>query len=78
MTERASQYDLDYMRRLGEFKAWSKREALGSHRALPLDERLEAGLRLARRGAYFRPPRRDDEDLGAFFERAKRLGLYRG
>jgi hypothetical protein len=75
--ERASAYDRDYMRRLGEFKAWSKREALARHRALTINERVEQGLKLARRGPYFAAPRRDAEDLAAFFEQAKQRGLYR-
>lgn len=75
--ERASAYDLDYMRRLGEFKAWSKREALARHRALTINERIEQGIDLARRGPYFVAPRCDAEDLAAFFNRAKQLGLYR-
>jgi hypothetical protein len=76
MTARVSAADQDYMRRLGEFKAWSKREALARHLELSINERIEAGFQLTRRGPYFTAPRHDDEDLAAFFERAKRLGLY--
>lgn len=74
--ERASAYDRDYMRRLGEFMARSKREALARHRAVTINERIEQGVQLTRRGPYFATPRRETEDLAAFFERAKQLGLY--
>ena len=76
MTERASDADMDYMRRLGEFKAQSKRDALAEHRALTVRERIQRGIEFARR----RPPlteRRKEDDLAAFFERARQLGLYK-
>jgi hypothetical protein len=76
MTERASAADMAYMRRLGDFKAQSKRDALEEHRALSVTERIQRGIEFARR----RPPlteRRNDDDLPAFFERARQLGPYK-
>ncbi|MGE3075443.1 MAG: hypothetical protein AB7N24_16930 [Dehalococcoidia bacterium] len=78
MAGKVSAADKDYMRRLGEFKEAANREALERHRALTVNERLEASLRLTRRGPYFSPAHEDNEDLAAFFARAKRLGLYKG
>lgn len=65
------------MRRLGAFKAAEKAEALAEHLALPVNERLNRGVMLSKRERVDRRVLRDPEDLAAFFERARRLGLYR-
>lgn len=75
MTERASHYDLDYMRRLGEFKAWSKREALEEHLSLTFNERLIRSERLTKRDPERDAPRAQQDDPEAFFRRARELGI---
>lgn len=80
MTQRASEYDRDYMRRWGEFKAASHRDVLEAHLAGSINERLVASEQLAKRdgGRNISRALQDDEDLAAFFDRAKRLALYQG
>jgi hypothetical protein len=71
----ASERDRAYMRRLGEYKASSHREALESHLALSLEERLERSWQLYE---LFREEAResaDDDGALRFFARARSLGL---
>lgn len=69
--------DREHMRKLGEAKAQSHRDALAEHLALSLGERLERSWRLY---LAFRdpnaPPR--DDDPTPFYDRARRLGMYQG
>lgn len=74
---RVTERDRDYMRRLGEWKAESHREQLASHLAKSGRQRLIAGLRLMLEGPLF-PRQQDDEGPSEFYDRARRLGLYRG
>lgn len=75
--ERVSDRDKEYMRRLGLFMAAVKADELADHRALPMNERIERGLQLARQRTPAPHPPRDEKDLGAFFRLAKQRGLYR-
>jgi hypothetical protein len=68
--------DRDYMRRLGEYKAASHREALEQHLALSLEERLQRSWEFSE---LCRDPSSEVE-LGdgalELYARARRLGLY--
>jgi len=75
MTARVSAKDTDYMRRLGEFKAWSKRESLAEHRALTVNERLVRSEQLSKRDGGRDAGRAQQDDLAAFFRKARALGL---
>ena len=74
--QKASQRDRDYMRRLGEYQDEAIAEWRAAWRALPLHIRLQHSA--ARRFGMPVSPRRDPEEPGRFYERARRLGLYRG
>jgi hypothetical protein len=72
-----SRRDREHMRRIGEAKAASHAEAAQRHRALPLEERLRRSLELwLARGDRARGAGRDD-DPSPFYDRARRLGLYK-
>ena len=76
--ERASVHDREYMRRLGRWKHESHAEAQREHLALPLAERLLASLTW---GIAELPEWRwshNGPGPAELYERAKRLGLYRG
>lgn len=64
-----------YLERLGSYKRESHEAAHAAHLALPPAARLERSLALMRRGPGVARPRVDDPS--PFFERARRLGLYR-
>lgn len=70
-----SDREREHLRRLGELKASSHAEATAAHLALPLEERLARSVALMRRFLASAPPRQDDPS--PFYERARRLGLYR-
>ncbi len=70
-----SERDRDYMRRLGELKARAHADALAAHLALPLAERLAKSVALMNRFLSTTGPRHDDPS--PFYDRARRLGLYR-
>jgi hypothetical protein len=66
------------MRRLGRYKAESHRSATEEHLRLTPNERLIRSFGWAR--ANYGLPNwslRDDDDLDAIYESAKRLGCYR-
>ena len=71
----ASQGDRDYLRRLGEYKAEQHGAALAAHLALSPTERLARSVALMRRWWSAARPRQDDPT--PFYDRARRLGLYR-
>jgi hypothetical protein len=71
----SSERDREYLRRLGGYKADAHRAAQASHLALPLEERLARSVALMRRFAGAARGRTDDPS--PFYERARRLGLYR-
>jgi hypothetical protein len=73
--KKASERDKDYMRRLGEYQDEANAAWRAEWRAKPLHERLE----LSARSRFGKPvsARRDPEEPEQFYERARRLGLYR-
>ncbi len=75
ITEAGRQRDLAYLRRLGQYENEARADALKEWLALPLGERLRRNA-LYHTGD-FGSPRREPEEPERFYERAKRLGLYR-
>lgn len=75
--ERASEHDREYFRRLGRWKAELRADDLKAHLALPPKERQRRSEELARRSRGWAKTPRVDNVPDSFFERAKRLGLYR-
>jgi hypothetical protein len=65
------------MRRIAAYKAESHAEATARHRALPLGERLQRSWALYLAGRGEAQPADRDDDPTPFYERARRLGLYR-
>jgi hypothetical protein len=65
----------EHFRRLGEEKARSHAAAAAEHLALSMDERLARSLVLMRQFLRSAQPR--DDDPSPFYDRARRLGLYR-
>ena len=63
------------MRRLGAFKAASHRDVLNAHLALSLNERLVSSEKLAKRDGGRNINRAQQDDLAAFFRRARELGF---
>jgi hypothetical protein len=74
-TAPVSEQERDYMQRLGEFQAQGHADALAAHLALPRSERLARSFALMRQFLTSARPRNDDPT--PFYERARRLGLYR-
>ncbi len=73
--ERASPYDQDYMRRLGEFMAAAHADELARHLRLTVNERLVESERLSKRDPDHDAHRAQQDDLAAFFRRARELGI---
>ena len=67
--------DLDYMRRLGEFMAEVHADELAEHRRLTVTGRLLRSERLSKRDGGRDASRAQQDDLAAFFRRARELGL---
>ena len=70
-----SERERDHLRRLGSYKAESHGAALSAHLALSPAERLARSVALMRR--FFSTTARGHDDPSPFFDRARRLGLYR-
>ena len=75
MTESVSEHDPDYVRRFAELKAAGYRDSLAAHLALSVNDRLVASERLAKREGPREIRPGEEEDLAAFFRRARELGL---
>jgi hypothetical protein len=74
----ASERDREYMRRWGEWKRESHEQARARHLALPMSERLVISAYITRQNQHLSTwALRDDDRPELFYERAKRLGLYR-
>lgn len=73
----ASEKDREYFRRLGEWERENQEMRLREHLALPLEKRIRASWQFCRQ--VIRSVKKDprDDNPGAFYEQAKRLGLYR-
>jgi hypothetical protein len=72
-----SERDREVMRRIGEAKAVSHREAAARHRALPVADRLGRSWALYVAGRASRTAKPREDDPTPFYDRARRLGLYR-
>lgn len=70
-----SDRDREYLRRLGELQDEEHAAAVEAHLALSLDERLARSVSLMQRFLGSVSPSADDPT--PFYERARRLGLYR-
>lgn len=73
-----SDWDREYMKRLGRYKEQTHAEALAEHLRRGGRERTEAALAAMLRGAAFASRLPDDDDPSQFYARARELGLYRG
>ena len=67
----------EYMRRIGEYKEASHREATEQHRALSIGERLARSWALYLAFRSTASTDRRDDDPSRFYACARRLGLYR-
>jgi len=76
---KVTEREREYMRRLGRIHEEIAADELRAHLAKSPYQRLAAAFGPMARGPYFEPifPLEAD-DPAAFYERAKRLGLYRG
>jgi hypothetical protein len=72
-----SEWDREYMRRLGRYKADSHREALEAHLARSGRERLEVAFAMMLAGPAFPGMMAREDDPTPLYDRARRLGLYR-
>jgi hypothetical protein len=75
MESRVSDQDADYMRRLGAFKSEANAASLAEHLSLTVNERLVRSERLSKRNGGRDAARARQDDLAAFFRRARDLGL---
>jgi hypothetical protein len=73
----ASEHDREHFRKIGRWKAESHREAFERHMALSLEERLVFSLGWTLRELPGSKWGRDEDDPSRFYDRARRLGLYR-
>jgi hypothetical protein len=67
----------DHLRRIGEYKAASHREAEARHLALSLSERLARSWQLYLEGRSEAALDGRDDDPSPFYEKARARGLYR-
>lgn len=74
---KASDREREYMRRIGEYKEASHREATERHLALPIGERLARSWALYLAFRSTASSDRRDDDPSPFYARARDLGLYR-
>ena len=73
-----SDWDREYFRRIGEFERQNAEDELRRHLARSLGERLRVSLEISRQWSkHLKHNSREDDDPGAFYERARELGLYR-
>ena len=71
-----SDWDREYMRRIGRYKHESHEDAIRRHSELPGGERLTRSIEAMFWSVRFRPPV-DRDDPSPLYERARKLGLYR-
>ena len=74
---RVSDKDKKYFERIGAAKAESHAEAARTHLARTLDERLARSWELYFANRDVVRDRERDDDPSPFYERARKLGLYR-
>jgi len=73
----AGERERDHLRRIGNYKAESHREAEARHLALSLSKRLERSWQLYLEGRSAAALDRRDDDPSPFYDKARALGLYR-
>jgi hypothetical protein len=73
---KVSDREREYMRRIGEYKEASHRDATERHLALPIEERLARSWDLYLAGRAEASPDLRDDDPTPFYDRARALGLY--
>jgi hypothetical protein len=64
-----------HLRQIGEIKSRAHAAAMAEHLALPRAQRLARSMALMKR--FFRSAPRDEHAPTRFYDRARRLGLYR-
>lgn len=74
MAGKVSEWDREYMKRLGRLQEESHAEQLAAHLAVSGSERLRAAIEMALAGPYYERDKPDDPS--PLYERARRLGLY--
>jgi hypothetical protein len=74
----ASDRDKQYFERIGALKEASHSRAAKAHQSLSLDERLSRSWALYLVHRTTAELARRDDDPSPFYDRARRLGLYRG
>jgi hypothetical protein len=74
---RVSDWDREYFRRIGEFERQNAEDELRRHLALSLIERIHASERMSKHWARFARDDRASDRPEEFYDRARRLGLYR-
>ena len=73
-----SDWDREYFRRIGEFERQNAEDDLRKHLARSLGERLRVSQEISRQWSkYVKNDSREDDDPGAFYERARALGLIK-
>lgn len=72
-----SDWDREYMRRIGRYKHESHQEAIRAHRELPANARLAIARRITADCRAFPTWDHRIDDPSPFYERAKALGMYR-
>lgn len=71
---RVSEADMAYMRRIGDYERQARQDELDYLWSLSVDERVRRSISMAApAGSY---ARKEPKDLGAFYRRARELGLY--
>jgi hypothetical protein len=76
-TARASEWDREYMRRIGRYKAESHADQLARHLALSPRERFVHALTMMVAGPLFDRPPLEPDDPSPLYEKARRLGLIK-
>lgn len=74
---RASDWDREYMRRLGRYKEESHATALASHLARSPRERLVDALTMMLAGPMWDRPSNEPDDPAPLYARARQLGLIK-
>ena len=74
--KKASERDKAYIRRLGQYELEGRIEWMRYLMSLTIDERLRRSFEQTQMHPPY--PRREPDDPSAIYERARRLGLYRG
>lgn len=72
-----SDWDREYMKRLGRYKEESHRDAIAAHLERSPNDRLTVARRFCRDQRFWGGWKLREDDPAPFYEIAKRRGLYR-